>query len=77
MNGMKNKLADLRSAQMRNLSAAANAFPYDVSKEELAEMVEASPMSSGYQNNLGRLRTLGFITYPTAGRVRAGESLFP
>jgi len=69
--------AVLVPAQMRILSATANAYPDDVSKEDLAQMVEASATSSGYQNNLGRLRTLGFITYPASGRVRAGESLFP
>jgi hypothetical protein len=67
----------LAPAQMRILTAASNAYPDDVTKDDLALMVEASPTSSGYQNNLGRLRTLGFITYPSAGRVRAGEGLFP
>lgn len=67
----------LAPAQMRILSAAANAHPDDISKEDLAQMVEASATSSTFANNLGRLRTLGFITYPATGRVRAGESLFP
>lgn len=69
--------ARLAPAQMRILQAASAAYPEDLGKDELAGQVEASPTSSGYQNNLGRLRTLGFITYPTTGRVRAGESLFP
>lgn len=69
--------AVLPPAQMRILQSAAAAHPNDLGKDELADQVGASATSSGYQNNLGRLRTLGFITYPTTGRVRAGESLFP
>jgi hypothetical protein len=69
--------AVLAPAQMRILAAASNAYPQDLGKDELAGLVEASATSSGFQNNLGRLRTLGFVTYPAAGRVRAGESLFP
>lgn len=69
--------AKLAPAQMRILHTAAAAYPEDIGKEDLAGQVGASVTSSGYQNNLGRLRTLGFITYPNTGRVRAGESLFP
>ncbi len=38
-------------------------------KVQLALLAEASPKSSGYQNNLGALRTAGLIDYPTPGRV--------
>ncbi|MCK1401999.1 DUF853 family protein [Bradyrhizobium sp. 4] len=69
--------AMLPPAQMRILAAAAEAFPDELGKEELAEKVGASATSSAFANNLGRLRTLGFITYPAAKSVRAGESLFP
>jgi hypothetical protein len=46
-------------------------------REELAAAAEQSPTSSGYANNLGRLRTLGLIEYPTGGYVAATELLFP
>jgi len=69
--------AKLTPALMRILQAAAAAYPNDLTKDELAETAAASATSSTYQNNLGRLRSLGFITYPSTGRVRAGEGLFP
>lgn len=69
--------AMLPPAQMRILAAAAQAYPDELGKEELADRVGASASSSAFANNLGRLRTLGFITYPAARSVRAGESLFP
>lgn len=69
--------AMLPPAQMRILAVAAEAYPDELGKEELAGKVGASASSSTFANNLGRLRTLGFITYPAAKSVRAGESLFP
>lgn len=67
----------LPPAQMRILGATAEAFPDDIDKNQLAESIGASASSSAYANNLGRLRTMGFITYPAKGRVRASERLFP
>ena len=67
----------LPPAQMRILEAAAEAYPDFLPKDELAARIGASPTSSSFANNLGRLRTLGFLTYPAPSTVRAGESLFP
>ena len=53
------------------------AHPKSIDKTELAAAVGASPTSSGYQNNLGALRSLGAITYPLAGYVAASDLLFP
>ncbi len=64
-------------AQMRIVEAAVRAFPGEIGKAELAEAVGASATSSTYTNNLGRLRSLGLITYPCQGVVRAAEVLFP
>lgn len=69
--------AMLPPAQMRILEAAAEFYPDDLPKDELAARIGASSTSSSFANNLGRLRTLGFLTYPGPSRVRAGESLFP
>lgn len=71
---IKEKLAP---AQMRIVQTAADRYPNDWTKDELAQMIGASATSSAFQNNLGRLRTLGLITYPASGRVRADERLFP
>lgn len=69
--------AKLVPAQMRIVAAAAAAYPNNVSKEELAVVVGASITSSAFANNLGRCRTLGLITYPSGGQVRADDRLFP
>lgn len=72
------KIADkISPAQMRIVAAAANAFPDDWDKDQLAGAIGTTSSSSAFQNNLGRLRSLGFITYPSKGRIRADERLFP
>jgi hypothetical protein len=63
--------------QMRILEEASRTYPEAVDRDDLAARVEASATSSGYANNLGRLRTLGLITYPSSGKVRADDRLFP
>jgi len=68
--------ARLSSAQGRILRALIAAYPEALGKEELADAVEQSPTSSGYTNNLGSLRSLGFIDYPVPGRVVALPVLF-
>jgi hypothetical protein len=40
-----------------------------VSKSNVAVFSDQSPTSSGYTNNLGRLRSLGLIDYPQGGQV--------
>lgn len=78
-------LTDLHESWYRILSkpmatilrAAVAAYPRSIAKDELADQVGVSRTSGGYFNNLGRLRTLGAITYPERGTVRAAEILFP
>lgn len=69
--------AKLPRAQMRIVEEVAQAHPRAMPKDELAELVQASATSSGFANNLGRLRTLGLIEYPQPGAVRARDILFP
>jgi len=58
------------------LEALIADYPADLSKQELAECSGQSFTSSGYTNNLGALRSLGFLDYPIPGRVRARDILF-
>jgi Mn-dependent DtxR family transcriptional regulator len=67
----------LPPAQVKILDAVAMAYPKEVEKTELAAKVGVSPTSGGYFNNLGRLRTLGLITYPRPNAARADDRLFP
>lgn len=51
--------------------------PKEIDKNTLAEAVKASPTSSTYGNNLGRLRTLGAIDYPRPGFVQLTRYVMP
>jgi uncharacterized protein len=51
-------------------------YPEALSREELAERAGASPNSSGYTNNLGSLRSLRLIDYPSPGYVVGLPVLF-
>jgi uncharacterized protein len=58
------------------LNALIAAWPASLTREELAAKVLVSPGSSGFANNLGAMRSLGWLTYPSNGRVQASEVLF-
>lgn len=68
--------AKLPPAQQKILRALIDLYPQPIGKNELAEAIDVSPTSGGYSNNLGRLRTLKLIDYPSAGEVVALETLF-
>jgi len=63
-------------AKWRIIDALITAYPTAVSKAELAEMAGASPGGGAFGNNLGSLRSLGVLDYPTGGMVRAEPVLF-
>lgn len=67
------KLGGSQSAILRRL---VSIYPAAIDKSELAEAVGQSPTSGGYFNNLGRLRSLGLIDYPSKGQVAALPVLF-
>jgi len=75
---------ELHEQLIRRLSGSQGAilrklievYPRDLAKDDLAEAANQSPTSGGYFNNLGRLRTLGLINYPTPGKVVALPVLF-
>lgn len=52
-------------------------FPNTIKRDALAGLVGASPASSAFGNNLGALRTLGLLDYPSPGHVVATALLFP
>ncbi len=64
-------------SQARILKALIAHYPTGIGRDDLAEEVGVSPISSGFSNNLGSLRTMGAIIYPSAKMVRATELLFP
>ncbi len=68
--------ARLPNPQWRILAALIRAYPNAIPRDEVARQADASPTSSGFQNNLGALRSLGFIDYPARGFVAALPVLF-
>lgn len=51
-------------------------YPRSVSRDDLAVAGNVSVTSSGFEKNLGTLRTLGLVTYPEKGVVKASSELF-
>lgn len=80
-----NSVDELHSAWQKQLPAPQwnivakliEAHPDAIHRESLAEQAGQSPTSSGYGNNLGRLRTLGIIGYKPGQFVHATSLLFP
>jgi hypothetical protein len=64
------------SSKARLIDVLIDAYPESLSRDELAERAGASPASSGYTNNLGSLRSLRLIDYPSPGHVVALPVLF-
>lgn len=64
------------TARWRIVAPLLEVWPDALSREELAERAEVSAGSSGYANNLGALRSLGLLDYPTPGMVAATDVLF-
>ncbi len=64
-------------AQRRILEHLVARHPTTIGKSDLAEAVGASAASSAYTNNLGRLRTLGAIDYPSPGLVALTRHVMP
>ncbi|MBO0881498.1 MAG: ATP-binding protein, partial [Mycobacterium sp.] len=63
-------------ARWRILAALIQHYPNALPKVSLAETVGVSATSGGFANNLGALRTLGLLDYPTPGHVVATDILF-
>lgn len=69
--------AKLPKPQANILRSLVEIYPEAIDKESLAKITHQSPTSSGYTNNLGRLRSLGLLAYPKPGQVVATKLLFP
>lgn len=63
-------------SKARIVDVLVEVYPDALPKEELADRAGASATSSGYTNNLGSLRSLGLIDYPTPGYAVATPVLF-
>ena len=68
-------LARLPGPEQRVLRPLLDAYPHDLSNDELAAAAGYSPEGGAYNNPRGRLRSLGLIEY-RSGRVAARPILF-
>lgn len=66
----------LGEPQRRILAALIKSYPMTIGRSDLADMVDASATSSAYANNLGRLRSMGFLQYHPGGQIAATPMLF-
>lgn len=66
----------LSPPRWRIIATLIQAYPREVDRAELAELSSQSATSSGYANNLGALRSLGLLDYPSKGSVIATPALF-
>ncbi len=66
----------LTPAQAEILDALINVYPHDMERLEIAEVV-GKQYSGGFRNYISRLKTVGAIEYPSSGRLKASELLFP
>lgn len=66
----------LPGPEQRILKPLLDAYPNDISNEELAELAGYSDGGGAFNNPKGRLRSLGLIDYPDRGRVVALPLLF-
>lgn len=67
----------LSGPQWRVLEPAISSYPDSIASDEIAAQAGYSAGSGGFNNLRGSLRTLGLIDYPSPGRVKASDWLFP
>lgn len=68
----------LGGASTKILDPLIAAYPEDMERDGVAALAGYTNVrSKGFTNALGRLRTLGFVQYPSQGTLRAGDLLFP
>jgi hypothetical protein len=68
--------AAISRPQAQILDVLVDHYPADQSREEIAAQAGTSITSSGFEKNMGTLRTAGMIEYSGKGRARAAAWLF-
>ncbi|MDB5448075.1 MAG: hypothetical protein JWQ97_3392 [Phenylobacterium sp.] len=70
-------LAKVQPQHRRVMEIVLRAYPDQVSREDVAAEVGMNAGGGGFNNYLGRLRSLLMLDYPAPGFVRATDFLFP
>lgn len=66
----------LPGPEQKILTEVLKVYPRDIDKEDLANRSGYTNGGGGFNNPLGRLRTLGLVDYPRKGYVKAESLLF-
>ena len=66
----------LTAPQRKILLTVHAVWPKDLARADVAERTQYSAGSGGFANLLGSLSSLGMITYPQTGRVKAADWMF-
>lgn len=69
--------AKLSAPQLRLLDPVLAAYPQSMSTEAVAEAADYASGSGNFNNLRGQLKTIGLITYPSRGEIKAADWLFP
>jgi hypothetical protein len=70
-------LAKLSGPEQRIMKPLLERWPNHIDNDELAAAAGYAPDGGAFGNPRGRLRTLGLLHYPSTGKVRAADLLFP
>lgn len=74
--GLRHTVAQvLQPAQRRLFDLVVSTYPAPIGRVELAQAVGHHVRTKSFINNLGRLHSLGLVTYPAAGGVCAADFL--
>lgn len=65
------------NSKAKILRVLIETYPRPLSRADLAEEVDEAAGGGAFANKLSALKTLGLITYPVQGQVRASDLLFP
>lgn len=66
----------VKEAKWKIVEALIAVYPLPMVKADLAASIGVSPTSGAFYNNLGSLRSLGLIDYPSPGSAAATDILF-
>lgn len=70
-------LSRLPEGEQRLLNPLIDAYPQNVTFDQLAELSQYDAAGGTFRRIRGRLRSLGIATYPVQGHARAADMLFP
>lgn len=76
LQGVRDAIAQiLQPAQVRIFEIVVAAWPDPIARDDVASRLDTHPRTKTLLNNVGRLSSMGLITYPRPGELRAADFL--